>query len=203
MKLSEYIGSQFGNPTGIFGKICCVIMNIINRKLYAGVSESIILKSDSKVLDIGYGNGHLIKMIYGKNKCSIYGIDISEDMMVSASKRNNNGITAGKIHLTIGNCCELQYEDAFFDAVTSVNTIYFWEDTFKGLSEIYRVLKAGGTFSNAIYSKQWMQKTPYTKKGFKLFEPYEIEALAKKAGFTMVEIKEIRHGDCYIINCKK
>lgn len=31
---SEYIGSQFGNPRGIIGKCCCLIMNMINRAMY-------------------------------------------------------------------------------------------------------------------------------------------------------------------------
>ena len=28
-KFTEYIGSQFGNPHGFVGRICCVIMNVI------------------------------------------------------------------------------------------------------------------------------------------------------------------------------
>ena len=33
-KFSEYIGSQFGNPRGLIGKICCIGMNIINKPMY-------------------------------------------------------------------------------------------------------------------------------------------------------------------------
>jgi hypothetical protein len=39
--LTEYIGSQFGNPRGIIGKICCICMNIINKKLYIKVSDTV------------------------------------------------------------------------------------------------------------------------------------------------------------------
>jgi len=105
--------------------------------------------------------------------------------------------------LTIGDCCKLSYLDATFDAITSVNTIYFWEDTLRGLEEIYRVLKPNGEFLNAVYSKEWMQRTSYTKKGFKLFTPQEIAILAKKAGFSKVQIKDIGHGNRYIIKCVK
>lgn len=203
MKISEYIGSQFRNPRGLTGKICCIIMNIINNALYRGISSSLDLKSENKVLDIGYGNGYLIKQLYNKNKCYIYGIDVSEDMKDIASKRNEKGIMENRIHLTNGDCCNIEYEDCFFDAVTSVNTIYFWDDTYKGLSEIYRVLKPGRIFSNAVYTKEWMEKVPYTKKGFKLFEPHEIKELAEKAGFTSIDIKIIKDGVCYILNCRK
>lgn len=203
MKFAEYVGSQFGNPRGVFGKLCCMIMNIINIKIYNGVCSSIDVNSSSKVLEIGYGNGKMLKKLYKKSKSELYGIDISEDMKISASKRNSEGISAGKIHLELGDCCNLQYDDSFFDAVTTVNTIYFWEDTMRGMSEIYRVLKTGGTFSNGIYSKAWMEKAPYTKKGFKMFNPEEIRELAEKAGFSNVEIREIKHEICYVINCRK
>ncbi|MBP3916587.1 MAG: methyltransferase domain-containing protein [Clostridium sp.] len=48
--------------------------------------------------------------------------------------------------LSIGYCCNLLYDDDFFDVVTTINTIYFWNDTKKGLEEIYRVLKGDGVF---------------------------------------------------------
>lgn len=203
MKFTEYVGSQFGNPRGVFGKLCCMIMNMINIKIYNGVCSSLDINSSSRILEIGYGNGNMLNKLYKKSKSELYGIDISEDMKISASKRNSKGVSDGKIHLEIGDCCSLQYEDSFFDAVTTVNTIYFWEDTLKGMSEIYRVLKKGGIFSNGIYSKAWMEKAPYTKNGFKLFYPEEVKQLAQKAGFIDVEIKEIKSQMCYVINCRK
>ena len=51
---SEYIGSQFGNPRGFAGQICCVVMNVINRKMYKKTVALINAKSDDKVMDIGY-----------------------------------------------------------------------------------------------------------------------------------------------------
>lgn len=201
MKLTEYIGSQFGNPRGVIGKICCLCMNIINQAMYDGVAKTLCLKESSKVLDIGYGNGYLINKIYKNNHCYIDGIDISEDMKVKASKINERGIKAGKIQLEIGNCCKMPYEQFRFDVVTSINTIYFWPDTKKGLAEIYRVLKEGGVFKNAIYSKTWLERLAYTKKGFKLFEVEEIEDMAKSVGFSKVEILVIKNG--FIISCYK
>ena len=32
-----------------------------------------------------------------------------------------------------GDCCDLAFDDLSFDVVTTINTIYFWEDTIKGL----------------------------------------------------------------------
>lgn len=203
MKISEYIGSQFGNPRGIIGNICCYIMNIINKKLYLGIVNSMDLNKESTVLDIGYGNGYLTKLLYDKFGCIIYGIDISEDMKKVAAKKNKKGVIKNRIHLDIGDCCDLRFDDEYFDVIASVNTIYFWGDTRKGLKEIYRTLKKGGMFSNAIYSKEWMQKTSYTKRGFKLFTPEDIEMLAKEIGFKEVKTVSLKDGNAFVINCIK
>lgn len=203
MKISEYIGSQFGNPRGVLGKICCYIMNIINKKLYLGIVNSLDINKDNHLLDIGYGNGNLIKLLYNRFGCEIFGIDISEDMKKVATKKNKKGVVKNRIHLDIGDCCDLSFCDEFFDAIVSMNTIYFWSDTKKGLNEIFRTLKKGGIFSNAIYSKEWMQKTSYTKRGFKLFNPDEIEAFAKEIGFKNVKILPLKNGNAFVINCEK
>lgn len=203
MKFSEYIGSQFGNPRGIFGSICCLLMNIINKQLYLGIVNSLDIDKEDIVLDIGYGNGNLSKLLYKKYDCKIIGIDISEDMKKVATKRNKNGVLKNRIQFDTGDCCDLSFNDEHFDAIVSVNTIYFWSNTKKGLSEIHRALKNGGIFSNAIYSKAWMQKTSYTKSGFKLFNPDKIEKLAREVGFKDVKILSIKKGNAFIINCIK
>ena len=131
-KFTEYIGTQFGNPRGPVGKICCLIMNMINRSMYKSVAASVPLDQQSAMLDIGFGNGYLIQKLYQKSDASIYGIDISEDMKLAAEKRNQKAVAQGKVHLFIGDCCQLDFKDEMFEAVTSVNTIYFWNNTKQG-----------------------------------------------------------------------
>ena len=43
-KFAEYIGGQFGNPRGFIGKICCVLMNIINKTMYKNTVSMMNLK---------------------------------------------------------------------------------------------------------------------------------------------------------------
>ena len=198
-KFTEYIGSQFGNPRGFVGKVCCVLMNIINKAMYKNTVSVMNISPDENMLDIGYGNGYLLNCVYKKTKANLYGIDISEDMKIQATKRNKKALSDGKLFLEIGDCCDLKYSDDFFEAVTSINTVYFWEDTIKGLSEIHRTLKAGGSFYNVVYTKEWLDKLSYTEKGFKKFEPDELASLGKAAGFEKVQVKEIVKGKSFVV----
>ena len=72
-----------------------------------------------------------------------------------------------------------------------MNTIYFWNDTAKGMSEINRVLKDNGIFYNAVISKENLDKFFYTKNGFKKFTKDEYIELGKKAGFRRIRIKKL------------
>lgn len=198
-KFTEYIGSQFGNPRGLIGKICCIAMNIINRPMYRNTVAQMNFDKGDKILDIGYGNGFLLHEIYKKKPVDMYGIDISEDMKKTASKRNKRALKNGQLFLEIGDCCALPYDGDMFSAVLSINTIYFWSDTVKGLSEIRRVLKKGKSFYNLIYTKEWLGKLSYTEKGFKKFEADELVELGKKAGFEKAEVRDIVKGKSLMV----
>lgn len=198
-KFTEYIGEQFGNPHGFIGKICCIMMNVINRPMYRKTVSLLDVKPDERILDIGYGNGYLLEHIYRKTKADLYGIDISEDMMKQAKRRNRKPLNDGKLFLEIGDCCNLKYADNYFSAVTSINTVYFWTDTLKGLSEIHRTLKKDASFYNVVYTKEWLDKLSYTEKGFKKFEPEQLIELGRKAGFEKIEVKEIVNGISFAV----
>lgn len=198
-KFSEYIGSQFGNPRGLIGKICCIGMNIINKPMYRNTVAQMNFDKGDKILDIGYGNGFLLYEIYKKNQVDMYGIDISEDMKKTALKRNNRALKSGQLFLEIGDCCDLPYKNDMFSAVSSINTIYFWSDTAKGLSEIRRVLKKGKSFYNLIYTKEWFGESSVTEKGFKKFDADELVELGKEAGFEKVEVRDVVKGKSLMV----
>lgn len=202
-KFSEYIGSQFGNPRGIVGRICCFIMNRINQAMYDGALSLLELEEDDNILDIGYGNGYLLHRIYKHNKVNLYGIDISEDMRYQAEDRNMTAKKDGRLFLSIGDCCDLPYNADFFNAVTSVNTIYFWGDTVRGLSEIRRTLKEGCSFCNIVYTKEFLDRLSYTQKGFKKFDPEQLIESGRQAGFENISVHDIVKGKSFAIIYRK
>lgn len=202
-KFSEYIGSQFGNPRGFVGMVCCVIMNVINRAMYKNTVALVDVSPDDKVLDIGFGNGYLLQRLYDKCKCDMYGIDISEDMVTAATSRNARASRDGKLHLQWGDCCDLPFDENSFAAVMSINTVYFWNNTEDGLAEIHRVLKPGATFYNVVYTKEWLDKLSYTKTGFQKFEAQDLVDFGKEAGFDDVTVKDVVKGKSFVVMYRK
>ena len=205
-KFTEYSGSQFGNPRGFVGSVCCLIMNTINKKMYRKTVELMQqsgIDPADKILDIGYGNGYFLQQADRKCGAELYGIDISADMKTTAERRNRGAKEAGRLHLEIGDCCDLPYEDEMFAAAASINTVYFWEDTVQGLSEIRRVLKPGASFYNVVYTKEWLDALSYTEKGFQKFEPEELIELGKHAGFAEARVEEIVSGKSFAVIYRK
>lgn len=192
-KLGDYLASQCVNPRGVIGKIMTLAMNRANNVMYKGIVAKMKPQGSEKVLDIGFGNGYLEKLIYRQAQCQIEGIDISEDMVIAAAKNNKEAVSKGKVHFAVGDCCNLVFDDASFDVVVTMNTIYFWEDTIKGLKEIYRVLKDDGVFYNAVLTKESLDKVFYTKNGFNKFDAEEYIQMGKEAGFDEISITPLGH----------
>ena len=52
---------------------------------------------------------------------------------------------------------------------------------------------------SAVYSREWLKKLSYTKKGYKFFSKDDYISDGKKAGFSEVVVEEIVNGRSYVI----
>lgn len=135
---------------------------------------------NSKILDIGTGNGFVLKLIKAHSLVPVrlYGIDNSKEM-VNASK----GLAG--IDIRLADNYNIPFADGFFDLVTAKNVTRF------SAEELYRVLTPTGKFFLREYGEY---------KGLveisKLFPGRLIRSrkvdfyakLLKDAGFTSIEI---------------
>lgn len=190
-KIGDYFASQCGNPHGIVGRILTRSMNRVNKLMYKGIINELNISDSTHILDIGFGNGYLEQLIIHKGNCHISGIDISDDMVKKATKLNKEYVDSGNMIFQTGDCCNMSFANKSFDIVATINTIYFWKDTMKGMTEIYRVLKDGGIFYNAVIAKDNLDKMFYTKNGFRKFEKNEYIETGNKAGFEDIRIKNL------------
>ncbi len=199
MSLKEYIGEQFAVPTGIGGTLSTAFMNIFNSDHYRAVERFVCKDNGARILDIGFGNGYMLSKLSKKLDSKLYGIDISADMVEKAMQKNTDGVTLNKIMLSQASVTELPYNGNFFDTVYTVNTVYFWGDMSKAFEEILRVLKSGGNFICAFYSKDYLDKLPYCDTGFDKFTPSELRRLARGNGLVNVKVKILKEGRAYCL----
>ena len=184
--------TQFAKPEGKAGEFFTLAMNVFNFKLYNAVYNFVPKQPNARILDVGYGNGDMLKRLDEKLDAVFYGIDISEDMKVLATKANARAVATDKMMLSVGSVDEMPYEDSFFDCIYTINTVYFWQDADKAMSEIVRTLKVGGRFICAFYSKAYFERSEkYMFEGETYYTTGELKALAQKHGLENVKVKVV------------
>ena len=198
----EKIGAQFRKPSGFGGVLSTFLMNRLNRRQYAATTRALSLTENDRVLDIGFGNGFMLQKLERLNNCEYYGIEISNDMVSSASKRNRNAVAERRMKLQLGDVQKTDFDDNFFDKIYTINTVYFWSDLKHGLTEIYRILKNGGIFINTIYSCEYLDSLPCTQTGFAKYSLDKLTDTATQCGFK-VRVVTIVEGKSFVLIFKK
>lgn len=139
------LAGQHGHPTGVVGRM------LGERMVRQHVPETdwtislLNLKPEDSVLELGFGAGKAIELVTAQvSNGHVSGIDHSQAMVRSASRRNAQAIKAGRVTLRQADFINLPFADSEFDNVFSIQTLYFWSDMTRILSEIFRVLKSGG-----------------------------------------------------------
>ena len=129
--------------------------------------------SPKTILDIATGTGDLAISMYKKLRPDhIVGADISLGMMEVGRKKVAAAGYSEHISFEQQDCTALTYEENSFDAVTAAFGVRNFENIEQGISEMYRVLKPGGTFCGCFYVKgeqkrtDWFVRHVYEKAGF-------------------------------------
>jgi SAM-dependent methyltransferase len=105
-----------------------------------------------KVLEVGLGYGTLGQLVASRG-CEYHGIDIAVspvDMM--RYRLRLLGIDAAdRVHT--GSALEIPYPDASFDHVYSIGCLHHTGNLPRAVSEVHRVLKAGGKATVMLYNR--------------------------------------------------
>lgn len=132
-------------PQGFWGKMMIKSMNKGHSELTDWALVHLEIKRSYSVLDVGCGGGKTVSKPCTKiGNGKVFGIDYSELCVEKSKKLNKNNIMCGKASILQASVSSLPFDDDKFDAVTAVETYYFWPDKLNDLKEIYRVLKPGG-----------------------------------------------------------
>lgn len=186
------IANQLSKPDGEHGIQVAQMMNTSNFSMTSDCIDQLNLKDNDSVLEIGHGNcGHLNYLLDKAKDLKYIGLEISS-LMSDEAKKINSQFLSKEVQFILYEGVKLPFEDAIFHAVFTINTIYFWKYPQDFLAEIYRVLKPTGKMLVTMADKTFMEKLPFTKYIFTLYETTEVEKFAENAGFEISEIKENR-----------
>ena len=98
-----------------------------------------------QILDVATGTGDLAITLTKCKPEHITGIDISEGMLTFGRQKLEKKGLNNIISLQFGDSEAIPFPDASFDLVTAAFGVRNYENLIKGLSEMNRVLKPGGT----------------------------------------------------------
>ncbi len=150
------------------------------------------VEDDYDVLDLGCGGGaNLNRLLSMCPDGTVTGLDYSETSVEVSQDTNATAIAEGKCDVVLGDVADLPFEDESFDAITAFETIYFWPDINKALSEAYRVLRHGGEImicneadGDIDKAEKWTSIIP----DMTVYDSSQISQLLADAGFSDIVI---------------
>lgn len=193
----KLLSEQLMNPSGDRGVEVANMMNETNIGMTFNSISNLSLKDEEELLEIGHGNaGHLQQLLSNAENLTYKGVDISELMIQEATRINAAFIENKKVEFILYDGQNIPFQDNTFDAVFTVNTLYFWENPKAFLKEIERVMKPGGRFALTFAEASFMEKLPFTKFTFKLYNLDQVVDLANQTGMeiekTDVQKEEVK-----------
>jgi SAM-dependent methyltransferase len=180
-----FFSRQLAKPSGLFGRLFTARwLEKANAGMNSLTLEALALAPSDRLLEIGFGSGHLLEKVVSHRRCTFAaGVDISPEMVDRVGARLRAYIDAGKAQIRHGDIESIPFADGEFTKLCSVNTLYFWRDPPRALTECRRVLAPGGRLALCFNAKSEMLKWPGHVHGFTLYELVEIEAMLAAAGF--------------------
>lgn len=203
----------------------------MNRTMTMGIDVSwrrraikSLKKSHPKlILDVATGTGDFAIESYQRlQPLKVVGIDISDKMLeIGRLKVGKLGLS-NKVELIHGDCMQIKFDYASFDAVTVAFGLRNFEDLEQGIIEMYRVLKPGGNLIILELSEPHFLFLPFYRFYTKVIIPMvactfrrdvkayqylpntiqvfpkrdEMMALFKKYGFKEVHYRRFTFGVC-------
>lgn len=160
------------------------------KKVYLVIAEQLQLNENSIILDVACGKGLGTTLIYEtfRPKC-IYGIDLPNQIKrANLSNPNNKAVI-----FTPGLASQIPFENSYFNGISCIGGLIYFEKVKSFFEESYRVLKPNGKLSIATYlgispdSKETMKNyIPPIKEGYEyVYDHTYLKNLLKKTGFRV------------------
>jgi len=196
--MKSYLNSQFKLPSGACGALVGFAMANIYKQRLDWTVETLHVKKDDHILEIGFGPGVAIQQISAiATDGFVAGVDLSRVMVRQAIRRNRKAIRDGRVEIQRGSVNDLPYGDDRFDKVFAINSFHHWtQPQGPNLKEIWRVLKPGGK----IFITEQPHWVANEIEALKIAAEYKRELI--QSGFRNVDIRSrtMEPGLCFILS---
>jgi len=172
--------------------------SLASRLVYAPLAKRVTAYLEPSiqaptVVDLGCGPGFLgIEIGKLQPRARIIGVDPSNEMLQIARA---NAARAGLSNYEArqGTAEEIPLESGCGDLVISQSSFHEWEDPHRGLAEIYRVLRPGGSLILRDYNLAWL--SAWKRKLLGLLHPLDmfefdfdnVASMARETGFEQIQ----------------
>lgn len=179
--------SQSARPHGTFASALAWLLNFGNGRFNTAAVGALAPRPGDRVLEIGFGRGVGLRHVLAGPAAHVTGIDLSEELVARARRVFAADVARGRLRLEHGTVETMPFADASFDGVFSVNCIYFWADPVRGLDEVCRVLRRGGTIVLGVDAR-WKKlfRDPY--RGF---DARDAEDALRAAGYVGMQRRSV------------
>jgi SAM-dependent methyltransferase len=129
------------------------------------VLDQMKLAPYDNVFDVGCGAGWLARLLSERvPEGRVVGMDISDEMVRRARR---NYVALENTMFVIGGVDAIPWDANFFTHAISVESAYYWPDPARGLHEIFRVLREGGSAWILI---NYYRENPHCHQWAKIFQ---------------------------------
>ncbi len=188
MGLLKSLFTNCAHPKGRMGRAMLKFMNLCHAPLTNWGLNLVDIQDGWTMLDIGCGGGATLKRLLKRSQdAQVYGIDISDESVAKA-RNVNRALLDKQVFIQQGSAAKLPYEDAKFDLVTAVETVYFWPNLPECLKEVRRVLKPDGRFAIMVEVVDTDSMWTNVVEGMTAYPPEQLKQFLDDAGFVKTEV---------------
>jgi ubiquinone/menaquinone biosynthesis C-methylase UbiE len=179
---TEKVKQQYADDKNLSARMNLHSKHSTNKQgFYAWLWEQYDFPANSKILELGCGNGGQWENNTGNlpDGCSVILSDFSEGMVNAVKQKYAKYELLSFQQIDIQ---DIPFQNDTFDVIIANHMLYHVPDLSKALSEVKRVLKIGGLFYSSTISNGGMQ--PFLHESFKLFNP-DTKAFTQQFSFNL------------------
>lgn len=143
MNLFRMRGAWGPAVTAAYNTVVVPALTELYEERFDALFPSGLGPTGARVLDVGCGPGHAVGLLAERYAQSDFvGLDLSPDMIREARRRHDG---LANLAFREGDALALPFADASFDVALSLASIKHWPEPARGLSQMFRVVRPGGS----------------------------------------------------------